>query len=141
MTETTTIAAIERTLTFTASRDRVWRALTDPAELGRWFPDRVDLDPIPGYDGGFTWDEHGTFAVRVVAVEPTSYLAWRWSNDEGVALDASKEQTLIEWWLEDTAGGGTTLRMKESGFTRPSHREGNDAGWNSELAELEALLA
>ena len=40
--------SVERTLELTAPVDRVWRALTDPEELARWFPDRVDqAEEIP----------------------------------------------------------------------------------------------
>lgn len=145
MTETTaatgTLAAIERTLTLKASRERVWRAITDPDELAKWFPDRVELDLRPDGDGRFAWREHGEFAVRVVACEPPSYFAWRWANEAGVSFDAAAEKTLVEWWLDERPDGGTTLRLRETGFTRPSHRAGNDEGWSEELAKLVALLA
>lgn len=46
------IDAIERTPGLEASPERVWRALTDPAELSAWFPDEArDLAVRPGGDG------------------------------------------------------------------------------------------
>lgn len=146
MTETTTmteaaIPAIEKTLELAAPRDLVWRAITEPDQLAQWFPERAELDLAPGGDGAFEWQEHGRFAVRVVAIEPQTYFAWRWANAPGASIDAAAEKTLVEWWLADSRGGGTILRLRESGFTRPSHRDGNDEGWGEELGELVALLA
>jgi hypothetical protein len=69
-----------------------------------------------------------------VSVEEPAYLAWRWGME-------SDEVTLVEWWLDERPNGGTTLRMRESGFTTAKHRDGNDEGWTEELGELEALLA
>jgi uncharacterized protein YndB with AHSA1/START domain len=128
-----TPAAIERTLELAAPRPRVWRAISDPDELSRWFPQRAAWDLRPGGSGAFFWEEHGEFPVEVVSVEEPGYLAWRWGME-------SDEVTLVEWWLDERPDGGTTLRMRESGFTTPTHRDGNDEGWTEELGELEALL-
>ena len=35
--------SIRKELTLASPRDRLWRALTDPAELVRWFPTRPRL--------------------------------------------------------------------------------------------------
>ena len=135
-----TVPAIERTLELKAPPDRVWQAITDPSELARWFPQRAEWDLRPGGKGTFFWEGYGDYEIRVEAVDPPSYLAWRWSNLADVGLEADGETTLVEWWLEEGAGGGTTLRLRESGFTRPGHREGNEEGWTDELEELQALL-
>jgi uncharacterized protein YndB with AHSA1/START domain len=136
MTDATTAApaAIERTMELAAPRARVWAAISDPDELSRWFPQRASWDLRPGGSGTFFWEEHGEFPVEVVSVEEPAYLAWRWGME-------SDEVTLVEWWLEERPDGGTTLRMRESGFTTRKHRDGNDEGWTEELGELEAMLA
>ena len=73
--------SVERTLELTAPVDRVWRALTDPEELARWFPDRVDQAEVTsGVDGRFVWEKHGSFAFRLEAVEPPRRLVWRWAR-------------------------------------------------------------
>lgn len=134
-----TIPAIERTLHLAASPDRVWRAITDPAELARWFPDRASLELRVGGAGRFEWDEHGWVAIRVEAVEAPRYLAWSWANQPDRAIEAT-DATLVEWWVDPDERGGTVLRVRESGFVRPEHRAGNESGWTSELAELTRLL-
>jgi len=140
MTETTApaIPAIERTLHLAAPPDRVWRAITDPAELSRWFPDTAELDLRVGGSGRFTWKEYGTAQVRVEAIDEPDYFAWSWA-DMG---DPEKEAwTLVEWRLQPGKAGGTTLTVRESGFTRPEKRAENEGGWTSELAELVELLS
>lgn len=131
---------VERTLELAAPLARVWRALTDPEELARWFPDQVEQAKLePGVTGRFTWERHGSFAFRLEAVEPERRLVWRWARDAGTPLEDGVTTT-IEWRLEARADGGTTLRLCESGFVRPEDQEGNSKGWDSELAELVELL-
>jgi uncharacterized protein YndB with AHSA1/START domain len=134
-TTATQLPAIERELTFAASPERVWRAITDSNEISAWFPDRADLQAVVGYEGWFEWDEHGRSAVLVEEVEPMHRFAWRWENEDGKGVHAPGS-TLVEWTLEPRSDGGTTLRMRESGFIKPNAREGNEEGWTSELSEL-----
>jgi uncharacterized protein YndB with AHSA1/START domain len=140
MTNATSTAAIERTLELSAPREKVWQAISDPAELQRWFPDKAQLDLSPGGKGAFSWDEYGTYRIQIVTVDPPNYLAWRGASEPDVEPEASVGATLVEWWLEDGPDGGTRLRLRESGFVRAEHREGNEQGWTQELAELVALL-
>ncbi len=131
--------SIERTLELNASPERVWRALTEPEELAAWFGDSAELELRPGGGGGFGWETHGRFAVRVEVVEPPRRLAWRWARTPDRPLEDGPS-TLVEWELVPREDGGTTLKLRESGFVSDEHREENVQGWTSELAELEALL-
>lgn len=130
---------IRRTLELAADPRRVWDALTDPAELGRWFPDEADLRAAAGSDGAFVWERHGRFAVRVETFEPPRRLVWRWARDPDVDLDGGPTTT-VEWTLEARDDGGTTLHLVERGFATPEHRKQNEGGWEAELAELVAHL-
>jgi uncharacterized protein YndB with AHSA1/START domain len=133
--------SIERVLHFQAPLDRVWQALTDPEELARWFPDRVEQPRLePGVDGQFFWENHGSYAFRLEAVEPMTRLVWRWARDADTPL-AETVATKVEWTLETNPDGGTTLRLCESGFVRPEDHEGNSKGWDAELQELVELLS
>jgi uncharacterized protein YndB with AHSA1/START domain len=134
-----TTAAIERELELAASPGRVWQALTDSAELASWFSQRADVPTEPGGVGWLEWDGYPRFAVRIEAFVPERRLVWRWAPSaepdfEGVA-------DVVEWTLEPNARGGTTLRLRESGFTSPRSRRENVDGWIQELGELTALLA
>lgn len=136
----TALPAIERTLELNAPPQRVWRAITDPDELARWFPQRATWDLRPGGSGVFSWEGHGDFPIRVEAVDPPGYLAWRWGLEVETDPDTSESATLVEWWLEPRDDGGTTLRMRESGFRFEAHRTENETGWTEELGELVTLL-
>lgn len=130
---------VEKTLQLAADPERVWRALTDPAELGHWFPDETDLEPRVGGEGWFDWAAHGKYAVRIEAMDAPRRLVWSWARDAGVKLEVGP-RTTVEWTLERRPDGGTTLNLRESGFTAPEYRESNDAGWDSELGELVGYL-
>jgi uncharacterized protein YndB with AHSA1/START domain len=141
MTDTTALAAIERTLELSAAPAKVWRAIADPGELSRWFPNRAEWDLKPGGEGTFYWEEYGSYPIQIVSVNEPRYLAWRWGNQADVGIDAAEETTLVEWWLDERPDGGTTLRLRESGFTTEVHRDGNEHGWTEELGELVELLS
>lgn len=136
---TETIPAIERTLELRAAPERVWRALTEAGEIARWFGDTAEIEAREGAEGWFGWEKHGRFAVRVERCEPPRRFAWRWARKKDTPLDESPS-TLVEWELQARGDGGTTLKLRESGFERPEDREDNVGGWKSELGDLLELL-
>ena len=139
---------IERKVVLKAPRARVWRALTDAEEFGRWFG--VDLTGrrfVPGarvqgkiMHPGY---EHLEWDVVIERMEPERLLAWRWhpaAVEPGV--DYSKEPTtLVEFRLAD-APGGTGLTVVESGFDRiPAARRQeayrmNSGGWDAQMENI-----
>jgi len=131
---------IEKTLSFAAPIERVWAAITDPAELSLWFGDEARLPLEPGRDGAMIWREHGSFAVRVEEVDAPHRLVWSWVHEPGVAFDDAPS-TRVEWTLTVGDGGGTTLYLRESGFLTDEHHGQNTTGWDEELGELVSLLA
>lgn len=126
---------IERTLELEATPEDVWRALTDPTELSRWFGDTTELKPQVGADGWFGWESHGRFAMRVEECEPPRRFAWRWVHEPETPVDDAPS-TLVEWTLTPRDGGGTTLHLRESGFQTEKHFQDNSGGWTHELGEL-----
>jgi uncharacterized protein YndB with AHSA1/START domain len=139
METTMTERTVEKTLELEASAEVVWHAITDPAELAMWFGDEADLTLEAGADGVMSWEAHGRFALRVEVVEPPHRLVWSWVHEPGVAFDAAPS-TRVEWTLTARPDGGTTLHLRESGFRTDLHHSQNTEGWDSELAELVALL-
>ncbi|MFV1988262.1 MAG: SRPBCC domain-containing protein [Gemmatimonadota bacterium] len=140
-TASVAVEAIERTLEIAASPDRVWEALTDPAELAAWFPERVDgLEATAEGEGWLVWDGHGRYAIRMEAFEPRTRLVWRWARESETAL-ADGPTTTVEWRLESDGAGGTILRLREDGFLTTAARGQNSAGWERELGELTTYLA
>ncbi|TDC52251.1 SRPBCC family protein [Jiangella ureilytica] len=59
---------------------QVWRALTEPDHLSRWFPSRAEFDPVVG--SGVRFDMDGErFDGRVTEAEPGRVLAFTWGDD------------------------------------------------------------
>jgi uncharacterized protein YndB with AHSA1/START domain len=139
-TMTTTDVTIERTFDLQAAPERVWAALTEPAEIGGWFGRSEEFKPEVGASGWFDFGASGRVAYRVEAVDPGRHLAWRWAGDMGQAVDDGPS-TLVEWWLEPVADDGTRLRMRESGFAVGRSLDGNTFGWLEELGDLRDHLA
>lgn len=74
---------IERSILISASRSRVWRALSNAEEFGEWFG--VDLmgksfSPGQRIQGQFTIKGHedSVFDIVVEKVEPEQLLSYRW---------------------------------------------------------------
>lgn len=130
---------LEKVLDFEASPERVWSAITVPEELSQWFGDRTELDLRPGGAGAMIWDSHGSFAVRVETVDPPRLLVWSWVHEADVAFDDAPA-TRVEWLLTPRENGGTSLRLRESGFRTDLHHRQNTDGWDEELGELVTLL-
>jgi uncharacterized protein YndB with AHSA1/START domain len=146
---------VEEQVLLHTPRSRVWRALTDPGELGAWFGvDLAGAAIAPGAQvvGHFTipGHEHVVFDVVVDEVVPEERFAWRWhphAVDPGVDY-AAEPRTRVAFTLEDTPDGGTLLRVEESGFEAiPADRRaaaflGNSNGWRGQLQKrLPAYLA
>ena len=65
------------------SVERVWRAVTDPAELAHWFPGRVSGQVAPGGRLSFEFPDGGPPALEgeVVELEPPRRFAFTWGDD------------------------------------------------------------
>ena len=133
------IAVIEKKLELDQSPADVWRALTDPTEVANWFGDSASFTPEAGGEGWFGWESHGRFAMRIEQFEPPQRLAWRWAREAGKPL-AETHSTLVEWVLLPREDGGTTLLLKESGFSTEQSLQENTQGWQKELQHLVEFL-
>lgn len=147
--------SIEEQVTLQSPRARVWRALTDPAEFGEWFGVNLagaTIAPGATVKGNITHPgyEHVVFEIIVEEIVPEERFSWRWhphAIDPGIDY-SSEPRTLVTFTLEDAPGGGTLVRVVESGFDalpaarRASAFRGNSAGWTAQLVErLPAYLA
>ena len=154
---------IEKEVLLRAPLDRVWRAISDADEFGRWFGVRFDGPFVAGTSvigtiTPTTVDEEVAKAQQphagkadawqIVAVEPQRRLAFRW-HPFGVDDDSDysdEPTTLVEFTLEDTSDG-VLLRIVESGFEaipaerRQSAFESNSEGWSAQTELVRKYLA
>jgi uncharacterized protein YndB with AHSA1/START domain len=127
---------ISRTWQFRSPPDRVWRAFSDPDELGAWWGGRERVEIRPGFAGWFDWPTEGRFAMRIERVEPPTYMAWLWTTKPGVAFDDADEVLRTEWAIVPAEGGGTTVRLLETGFKGPENHRMNSNGWDTDIAPI-----
>lgn len=154
---------IEKEVLLRAPLDRVWRAISDADEFGRWFGIRFDGPFVAGtsVSGVITPTEvDETVAAmqepyrgqadtwQIVAVEAPHRLAFRW-HPYAVEPDADysgEPTTLVEFNLTEVADG-VLLRIVESGFDaipaerRASAFEANSEGWAHQTELVRKYLA
>jgi uncharacterized protein YndB with AHSA1/START domain len=139
---------IEKSIDLRAPVARVWRAITDYKEFGKWF--RADLEEpfvagqptqgriiYPGY-------EHLIMKVVVQKIEPERLFSFYWHPYAvDPEVDYSQETpTLVEFKLAPSASG-TLLIITESGFdSLPAARRDeafrmNSGGWAAQLENIE----
>lgn len=140
---------IEKVVELDAPVSRVWRAVTDHEEFGRWF--RVALEgpfevgavtrgriTLPGH-------EHVEWESRTERLEPERLFVFSWppsavDPDTAYPPDA---KVLVEFHLEP-AGHGTRLTIVESGFSQfPETKRldvlrSNTAGWEIQAGHIAA---
>ncbi len=51
---------IEQEILIDAPIDVVWRTVTEPEQISKWFSDGADLAAKPGYEGTLTFGNLGT---------------------------------------------------------------------------------
>lgn len=142
---------IEKKIELKAPIHRVWNALTNHKEFGKWFHIVLKKPFVAGKptSGRLTHPDFKhliTFMVR--EIEPMTYFAYAWhpfAFDEKV--DYSKEEpTLVEFRLKETAKG-TRLTVTESGFSKvPAVRRAeafrmHKGGWEDQLDNISAYVA
>lgn len=132
---------IELTTTVQAPRETVFRALTDPGELVRWFPSSAESDPRPGgsfaYDYEFEQDpsRNHAYSGEYTDVTPNERVAYPWNGKLGT--------TEVDFRL-NAADGGTVVRLIHAGWGEGGewdeslelHRQ----GWSFFLDNLKAYL-
>jgi uncharacterized protein YndB with AHSA1/START domain len=154
---------IEKQVVLRAPMDRVWRAISDSQEFGRWFGVHIDGPFVAGTSvtatiTGTTVDEEvaelqrphaGARATwQIVAVEPSRRLAYRWHP---FAVDADVDYaveptTLVEFTLSPTLDG-VLLSIVESGFDaipaarRSAAFDANSGGWAKQVELVRKYLA
>jgi uncharacterized protein YndB with AHSA1/START domain len=143
---------IECDILIEAPVEVVWKVVTEPEQITKWFSDEADLDLRPGGDGSLTFgakatNQPVTVPLCVVAVEPPHRFAYRWDHPAGVE-PREGNSLLVEFTLTDE-GGNTRLRVVESGFAalerseeeKVTYAEAHAKGWDVHTASLRDYVA
>jgi len=146
MTDTST-DRIEKEIVVRSPRAKVWRALADSSEFGKWFQAKIHDPFVAGQSakGNITYPgyEHLTIEVHVERMEPERLFSFRWHPYAvDPKQDYSKEPTtLVVFELEEVAEG-TRIKVVESGFDQiPLERRAeafrmNSGGWEEQMKNI-----
>ena len=160
MATATTAAAEENTLeirrTYNASRERVFRAWTDPQAIAQWFGPtdghcctvealdlrvggryRLALAHPEGESGCAGESGASRAAGEYTVIDPPSRLAFTWAWEEG-GMDVG--ETLVTVELNDL-GGRTELVLTHERLPNEEARIAHGEGWNGSLDRLERFVA
>ena len=104
---------IEREVLIEAPAEVVWRIVTEPDQMTKWFADRVELVVEPGAHGYMHFGDQGG-PVVVETVDPPTRFSFRWNYplEEEPVLGNSM---LVEFTLTPEGEERTRLRVTESG--------------------------
>ena len=117
----------ERSLSHPA--EKVWRAITDPAEIRHWFPAAVDYEQRVGGAMSFRFDDPDAPPTEgeVTELDPPRLFAFDWGGEQ------------LRFELEPAGDG---CRLLFTHFLSERIQAARDAaGWEMCLAELDRLLA
>lgn len=147
--------SIEREILIDASPEVVWRVITEPEQISRWFTDDAQFQARAGVDGTLTWRPGGragqkdfdtVVPIQVVEAEPLRRFSFRWDHPDGERPDRTNS-ALVEFSLSEEAGR-TRLRVVESGIDavanddeKARHMEDHERGWEKHLGELRDYVA
>jgi uncharacterized protein YndB with AHSA1/START domain len=143
---------IEREVQIDASPATVFEVITSPEHLKEWWPDEAVLEPTPGARGELVFGDRASGEaqipqVQVVEAVPPLRFSFRWTHP---AHEQPREGNSLLVTFELTAnGGGTLLRMAESGFREmgwevavlEQQYEDHRQGWDHFLPRLVAYAA
>jgi uncharacterized protein YndB with AHSA1/START domain len=126
-----------------ATRERVYAAWTDPAQMQQWFgPENCQTHHLIAdarVGGKFRWDltnsegEKMTCRGEYRELQPGKKIvfSWQWDDDE----DWQNHISIVTVELSDR-DGGTELRLTHEQLPNQASRDGHTRGWNSALDKL-----
>jgi uncharacterized protein YndB with AHSA1/START domain len=125
-----------------APREKVFRALMEPAALNRWIASAAVVDPRVGGTYSYGWKY--PFGGRDVEGGPTKILDlvenerlvtdwpdWRGQDERG--------KTRVAWLLE-SVGTKTKVTLVHGGFSRAADMSDYPFGWGDFLSRLKSAV-
>lgn len=107
--------------------ERVWEAITDPDQLGQWYPLSVEtLELQVGGKVAFDDGEGTIYQGEIRELDPPGVFSF------------SEEDDLVH--IELQPDGDECLMIFTHVFDDPAMAEGNEMGWNECLGQLKTIL-
>jgi uncharacterized protein YndB with AHSA1/START domain len=114
-----------------ATPEEVFRAVTDPTQIVKWFAPYARVEPRVGGGYDISWDPELNGDGVISVWDPPKHFAQYTErsvayNCEGQPVDTGATQKIaIDYYIEAIGDGMTRLRLVQSGF-------GPEAAWNDE---------
>jgi uncharacterized protein YndB with AHSA1/START domain len=121
---------IDREIYVEASPEIVFEVVSSPDHLKEWWPDDAQYEPTPGSAGEIVFGDRAAggkvVPFTVVDAQPPRTFSFRWTHPAGEV--AAEGNSLLVTFDLSPSGGGTLLKMTESGF--------REMGWEAAVLEL-----
>jgi uncharacterized protein YndB with AHSA1/START domain len=135
---------VERSIWIAAPRERVWSAITEPAQLERWFAPGCPWE-IPALQVGATATFYNTVTETLLAiikvVNPPRQFTLRWQPEASYPAT-----TLVTTFLLEAENGGTRITITEAGYEtlpediRQKRFEETSRGYGMSIESLKAYV-
>jgi uncharacterized protein YndB with AHSA1/START domain len=128
--------SLEKELFIKATPERVFQALTQKADLERWFVKKAEVDLRPGGAIRLEWGPDAVEIGKITVLEPPHRLSFTWE-----ALEPSPTTITFELTAEND---GTRLRLIHTGIGEgedwDTYYTSVNSGWSVHLKNLTAWL-
>ena len=140
----------ETVIDIKATPEEVYRAVTDPAQIVKWFAPYARVDPRVGgkYDISWSPEMHGGGEITVW--DPPRHFSQYSERSvayscEGKPVETGVAQKIaIDYYIEAIGDGMTRLRLVQSGFGPEAawddEYEATKTGWTDFLKKLKEIL-
>ena len=126
--------SLEIVIDVSATPEEVFRAITDPEQIVKWFASEARVDPRVGGEYYFSWGPGMGSTTTISAWEPGKHF--------GTSNERSK--IAVDYYIEALGGGITRLRLVQSfgpdATWDDEFFEKTKSGWADFLKKLKALL-
>ncbi len=123
------LGTIEREIYVEAPPEVVFEVVSSPDHLKEWWPDDAQYEPTPGSVGAIIFgdpDADGTVVpFTVIDARPPRMFSFRWTQPADEV--AAEGNSLLVTFDLTPSGGGTLLKMTETGF--------REMGWEAAVLE------
>lgn len=123
------LGTLVREIYVDAAPEVVFEVVSSPEHVQEWWPDKASYDVRPGATGEIVFGDRETdgiaVSLTVMEVDPPRTFSFRWTAPAGE--ESVEGNSLLVTFDLQPQGGGTLLRMTETGF--------REMGW--EAAQLE----
>ncbi len=115
--------------------EELFRALTDPAQIVKWFAPEARMDPRVGGEYVFSWGPGMEGRTTITAWEPNTHFGTASERSvtygsTGKPVDTGVMQRIaVDYYVESLGDGVTRLRLVQSGF-------GPEAAWDDEFESI-----